>query len=144
MTPDAFHPDLCTGDQVPATHMGLSVILYPHDDWAVEWAGQFELQGPGWTPVARVSPIPNRTIIFDGCIRHRATNPSMSAAPVGDGIGTPSALLKFDAYRFAGPVADRELWQGWRFALVMQVGCAWLQDMSEMEGAEVSSEGGEL
>lgn len=127
MTPDTFHPDLCTGDQVPATHKGITVVVYPHDQWDPTWGGQFELQGPTDEPVAMVSPLPNRSVVIDGCIRHRATNAAVSAAPVVRMMGAPKQLMRLDRGRYtAEPNSTFNRWNQWRFALVMQLGCPWL------------------
>jgi len=137
MTPDSFHPDLCTGDQVPSSHLGLTVLVYPHDRWDVAWGGDFELQGPSRTPVARVSPMANRTVIFDGCIRHRATNAHMTSEPILKASRISASLRQLDANKYLGPLVEADhLMRSWRFALVLQIGCAWSREGGSSEDGE--------
>merc|ERR1740121_176336 len=122
MWPDAFHPDLCSGVNVPATHRGLTVLTYPHDAWdAVAWGGDFELQTVRQqVPLVKVATLPNRSLVIDGCIRHRSTNPASSASPVNGTTALSEGLLQLLAPK--APVTAYDF-REWRFALVMQLVC---------------------
>jgi len=122
MVPDSSHQDLCKRSLNNV--LGISVITYPHDAWDSTWRGHFEFVRDNGTspgePVARFSPQPDRTIIFDGCIWHRATNPLASAVPVGGSDAATSPGL-------AEVLGDKGLshfhFREWRFAVVMQLFC---------------------
>mmetsp|Transcript_58566 Transcript_58566/g.181887 ORF Transcript_58566/g.181887 Transcript_58566/m.181887 type:complete len:302 (+) Transcript_58566:108-1013(+) len=121
MVPDSAHEDIC---KPSVRHMlGISVITYPHDDWGPQWLGHFEvLQAKGGeprTPVLRFSPQPNRTVVFDGCIEHRATNPAAASAPLREGSPISPGLSRIVGER--GP--SRSDFREWRFAFVLQLYC---------------------
>lgn len=135
MLPDAFHSDICDND-VP-DHRGITVLTYPHDTWRASWAGHFELGSEAGGPVAGIAPMQNRSIIFDGCIEHRATNPTASSAPLRDEV----APISYHFRRVVG-VGERRWWQllprfgfrGWRFAVSMQLRCPMLQPTKVRSG----------
>mmetsp|Transcript_425 Transcript_425/g.1921 ORF Transcript_425/g.1921 Transcript_425/m.1921 type:complete len:237 (+) Transcript_425:288-998(+) len=125
MRPDTFHPDLCDAPAGWARgRRGLTLLTYPHDVWHPDWRGHLELAGPSSRAVARLAPLPNRSILFDACIWHRATNPAAAAAPLLEGIAVaPPFAVPLGRMLPEGPL----LLHQWRFAMVMQMRCPLLQ-----------------
>lgn len=91
MAPSDFHTDICVklmefededSDIDLDSLVGITVLTYPADHWDPRWQGHFELGSKESGVHARIAPLPNRSIIFNGCLHHRATNPSAFAAPL--------------------------------------------------------------
>eukprot|EP00747_Dinoflagellata_sp_TGD_P056811 gnl/TRDRNA2_/TRDRNA2_150298_c0_seq2.p1 gnl/TRDRNA2_/TRDRNA2_150298_c0~~gnl/TRDRNA2_/TRDRNA2_150298_c0_seq2.p1 ORF type:complete len:316 (-),score=20.13 gnl/TRDRNA2_/TRDRNA2_150298_c0_seq2:237-1184(-) len=121
MSPDTWHTDICE-DTVGKNWLGMTLITYPNDRWSPEWQGHFELAGPRQQTVARIAPLPNRSIIFPGCLVHRATNPLASASPVDSQMLVStgfSNLLGNDR----NEASDHFDFHGFRFAQVVQMSC---------------------
>ena len=95
LAPDDWHSDYCRPAE--GDRLKLSVIGYPHAEWHERWGGLTEFSTTDWCGAAstaspeelsaaakefdvalRVAPSPDRTVIFDGRVAHRATRPSKS------------------------------------------------------------------
>ena len=78
MKPDDWHADQCCPKDVGkiGREKGLTLLAYPHDRWDLKWRSHLELMGSDEEIAARLATIPNRSIIIDGCVFHRATNPT--------------------------------------------------------------------
>eukprot|EP00927_Polykrikos_kofoidii_P044463 TRINITY_DN38420_c0_g1_i1.p1 TRINITY_DN38420_c0_g1~~TRINITY_DN38420_c0_g1_i1.p1 ORF type:complete len:360 (-),score=49.88 TRINITY_DN38420_c0_g1_i1:59-1138(-) len=128
MRPDSFHEDLCVHDSGNSNHRGLTLIVYPHDIWDAAWGGHTELAF-GNRALAGIAPLHKRALIFDGCIEHRATNPTIASAPlrasakVSRGLGQAVEMWAED-----GEFDFRE----WRFAVVMQLWCSVRQKRQDL------------
>eukprot|EP00747_Dinoflagellata_sp_TGD_P094064 gnl/TRDRNA2_/TRDRNA2_165979_c0_seq2.p1 gnl/TRDRNA2_/TRDRNA2_165979_c0~~gnl/TRDRNA2_/TRDRNA2_165979_c0_seq2.p1 ORF type:complete len:168 (+),score=8.78 gnl/TRDRNA2_/TRDRNA2_165979_c0_seq2:62-505(+) len=134
MEPDDWHFDWCEDEM--SHDRGVTLVTYPHDRWNPEWSGEFELLGPpnrlgNNDVVAKIAPLPNRAIIFDGCLMHRATNPSVGAAPIKDTILVSDSLRehlqqKLRMYRFRKIPREFDF-EGFRLAQVIQMACPKLE-----------------
>ena len=117
--PDGLHSDVPAGRcgealaDRPGTPLFLTVIAYPVAEWTADWGGHTEFVPrlcdevatlPRPTSISlRVAPLPNRTLVFDGSVLHRATHPT----------------ARFAAERNAAASGD-----AWRRASIMQLTCA--------------------
>eukprot|EP00933_Yihiella_yeosuensis_P008293 TRINITY_DN113664_c0_g1_i1.p1 TRINITY_DN113664_c0_g1~~TRINITY_DN113664_c0_g1_i1.p1 ORF type:complete len:350 (+),score=47.64 TRINITY_DN113664_c0_g1_i1:129-1178(+) len=124
MQPDEWHTDICEG--LDEEHQGITVLTYPSDQWDLSWEGHFEFGNGAPNAVARLAPLENRSIIFDGCLQHRATNPTSTSAPLR------SATRVSRTFSEEIGVGERAHWwhlspsfdfRGWRFAVSMQLIC---------------------
>lgn len=128
---DDLHADGCDTTLLPASAAYFTVLGYPHTKWAPEsWGGHTEFcgkrcgdpevgdvaLGARTAAVLRVAPLPERTVVFEGSIMHRASWPE--AAFEGEAVA-------------GGGAGDRG-------STVMQLVC-W-RDRSLMVGAEVKTE----
>uniref|UniRef100_A0A7S4W4R7 Prolyl 4-hydroxylase alpha subunit Fe(2+) 2OG dioxygenase domain-containing protein n=1 Tax=Alexandrium monilatum TaxID=311494 RepID=A0A7S4W4R7_9DINO len=121
MHPDSFHPDLCEApDGWARRWRGLTLLTYPHDAWETGWAGHLQLAGPRGRPVVRLAPLPNRSVLLDACIWHRATNPDHVAAPLRAGLAPSVALRRLLGI---GRAKSSFRFRSWRFAVAMQMRC---------------------
>lgn len=129
MPADSFHVDLC--DDGPPGYKGLTFLHYAHDAWDPSWMGHFEIAGRGDEAVAGFAPLPNRSIIIDGCMRHRATNPRPEVVPLLNAAKVNSQFLGESGSTWF-PKTSSSLFPSWRFAIVMQMYC-WMPGFQERE-----------
>lgn len=125
--PDALHSDVPAGRcdeamaEAPGRPIFLTAIAYPHAEWSAEWGGHTEFVPRLCDEVAtqprptslslRVAPLPNRTLVFDGALLHRATHPTARLAA--------ERAQREAAAPDAAPAAS----DAWRRASVMQLAC---------------------
>lgn len=123
MAPDSFHMDICA--DAPPGYKGLTVLTYPHDAWSSEWEGHFQLAGPRDRPMASFAPLPGRTIVIDGCIRHRSTKPTSEAVPLLKPVAVNSRFRQENAETGSRwfPQAASSVFPQLRFAAVAQLFC---------------------
>lgn len=88
---DDLHADGCDAQSLDGGEY-FTVLGYPHTTWDSSWGGHTEFAArrcgdketqdaklAARTPaVLRVAPLPNRTVVFEGQVLHRATWPSAS------------------------------------------------------------------
>ena len=111
---DNLHADGCDTSSLQGGEY-FTIMAYPHARWESEWGGHTEFAarkcgdaevedaalGAATPAVLRVAPLPERTVVFEGALLHRATWPREGAGNGVEGAG-------------AGP--------GDRASTVMQVG----------------------
>lgn len=150
MPADTWHSDGCRGMERPTFHEFFTVLLYPEKQWDKAWGGHVEFAGEecgersdgdrdAQAPaLLRISPRPDRAVIFSGPLVHRATRPIGTYGPPIDAppptLWDQNILLgmhvQYDGVR--GPLTSGVTpdWQAnaaarssWRTSLVMQVVC---------------------
>eukprot|EP00928_Gymnodinium_smaydae_P081315 TRINITY_DN64863_c0_g1_i1.p1 TRINITY_DN64863_c0_g1~~TRINITY_DN64863_c0_g1_i1.p1 ORF type:complete len:267 (+),score=20.90 TRINITY_DN64863_c0_g1_i1:48-848(+) len=99
LAPDDLHGDIDGEDCLPVSTrkrtdpLFLTVLTYPHERWLAKWEGHTEFVdrdctdpaqydrdlGRSLPAVLRIAPLPGRTIVFQGELLHRATQPTEKA-----------------------------------------------------------------
>lgn len=127
LAPDDLHADGCDTTLLPASAEYFTVLGYPHTKWAAEsWGGHTEFcakrcgdpevrdtaLGAETAAVLRVAPLPERTVVFEGSILHRASLPEAAFESVavagGEAGDRGSTVMQLVCWR------DRSLMVGWQ------------------------------